>query len=91
MIRDDELEANAFLEDHLAGKHQAEIAALLTKIEPVLVGHSRIIIAIAAIRLIAAMLGPAKRSTQERMLKAVPETLGNILDVMNKELPNSGD
>ena len=45
-----------FLEDHLAGKHEAEISALMEAMEPCFEGHSRAVIFFALERSIAAML-----------------------------------
>jgi hypothetical protein len=79
-----------FLEGHLAGKHQVEIVSLLKKIEPCLVGHSRSIIVFALIRLMAAMLGPAKAETRAETIKALPQTLTDILAKMDEMRPRTG-
>ena len=57
---------DTFLEEHLAGKHQAEISELMGKMEPCYEGHSRAIIVFALVRTMAAMLGPAKAETRAR-------------------------
>jgi hypothetical protein len=61
-----------------------EIVALLEKIEPCLVGHPRALIIIAAERLIAGMLGPAKQETRDKVLVELPIAIRAILDKMDK-------
>jgi hypothetical protein len=75
---------NTFAEDHAAGLHQQEIVELLREIEPVLEGHSRLIIIIALTRLIAAMLGPTDKKSRDRYLKEIIDTARNILREMDK-------
>lgn len=58
---------------------QWQISELMTKMEPCLVGYERRIIILAAARLIAAMLGPAKPETQDETIKALPVTVQAIL------------
>jgi hypothetical protein len=77
---------DTFLEDHMAGKHQAEIVALMEKMESCFVGHSRAIIMFALIRSMAAMLGPAKPETRAQTIAALPKTLTDILARMDEAL-----
>jgi hypothetical protein len=79
-----------FAEDHAAGAHQEEIVALMRKIEPCMHGHPRAIIIITLIRLIAAMLGPASKTTREEMLHEIPKTIRSILREMDRMIRNSG-
>ena len=46
--------------------------------------HSRAIIIIAATRVIAAMLGPAAPEARKRHIEAIPITLRNILQEMDR-------
>jgi hypothetical protein len=69
-------------EDHAAGLHQAEIVGLIRAIEPHLEGHPRAIIIFALGRLMAAMLAPARKDTQDRMLEEMPRAIRAIMDEM---------
>jgi len=69
---------------------QYEVAELMDRIEPCLAGYSRAVILLASIRLIAAMLGPADKKTQDETIDAIPETLRSIMARM-KELMKERD
>ena len=67
-----------------------ESIALMRKIEPCMHGHPRAIIIITLIRLLAALLGPASKTTREEMLQEIPRTIRNILREMDRMIRNSG-
>lgn len=90
MTAGDSYMTDNFAKDHAAGAHQEEIVALIKKIELCLHGHSRAIITIALIRMIAIMLGPASKSTRENTIDAIPITLRNILREMDRMIRNMG-
>jgi len=67
-----------------------ESIALMRKIEPCMHGHPRAIIIVALVRLIAAMLGPANKTTREEMLREIPLTIRSLLKEMDRMVRNSG-
>jgi hypothetical protein len=73
-----------FAEDHAAGLHEREIAALIEEIEPAFVGHPRAIIVIACVRIIASMLGPAADKTRKDILYKIPEVIRVTLAEMDR-------
>jgi hypothetical protein len=79
---------NEFVEDHIAGLHDAEISQLMQKMEASLTGHSRMVIIFACIRTIAAMLGPAKTETRMRVLEELPISINNMLVAMDRVIPH---
>ena len=74
----------SFLEDHMAGKHQAEIVEIMTAIDPCLYGHSRMISLFALLRMVAVMLGPAEKETRQGVIHEIPLMLSGILKRMDK-------
>jgi hypothetical protein len=60
-------------------RQQEKISALMEKIEPCLPGHSRMVVLMAATRLIAAMLAPAKPKTQEQMIQILPVAVRSVM------------
>jgi hypothetical protein len=73
-----------FTEDHAAGLHEREIAALIEEIEPAFVGHPRAIIMIACVRIIASMLGPAADETRKSILRKLPKVINLTLAEMDR-------
>jgi len=67
-----------------------ESIALMRKIEPCLHGYPRSIIIVALVRLIAALLGPASKTTREGMLREIPLTIRAILKEMDRMIRNMG-
>lgn len=73
-----------FAKAHASGANQEEIINLMMKIEPCLDGHSRAIITITMIRIIAAMLAPARPETKKALLHELPIVLRSILTKMEE-------
>lgn len=62
---------------------EEEVIEFMTKIEPLLLGYSRSVIVLACIRIIAAMLGPAKDETREATIREIPGTITSMLAMMD--------
>jgi len=77
-------------EDYAESADLNESIALMRKIEPCMHGHPRAIIIVALVRLIAAMLGPANKTTREEMLREIPLTIRSLLKEMDRMVRNSG-
>ena len=56
----------------------------MKKIDPCLHGHSRAIVIIALVRLLAAMLAPGNSESRETYLREIPRTIRNILNEMDR-------
>ena len=84
MIDDD------WAEDRAEGAQQNESIALMRKIEPCLHGHPRAVIIVALVRLLAALLGPASKTTREEMLREIPLTIRSLLKAMDRMVRNMG-
>jgi len=63
---------------------QRETAQLLDRLEPHLVGYSRAVVLRAAIRLTAAMLGPAGPKHREAIIKDIAPTIQALLEQMDR-------
>jgi len=77
-------------EDYAESADLNESIALMRKIEPCLHGYPRSIIIVALVRLIAALLGPASKTTREGMLREIPLTIRAILKEMDRMIRNMG-
>lgn len=61
-------------------EQQREIRELMDKLEPHYEGYSRMVILLTSVRIMAAMLAPARRETQDETLKRLPSLLRSMID-----------